>query len=312
MFIALALLASLAGNPHAVPHPVARTLAWPTPVARCDPNTAGATRSAAAQPRIIVIPFTKEGESIRTVLESDFSRQLAIAKVKEAFDDRGFSTVDFLGVLRVVQRSAGMAMASEQDFRTQLLEASRADIYVVANFQPSQRGDGIMSVTVILDAYLTANGMSLGSRNARSRENRSTDTVAYVAQALDAVTGPLLDVMQQKFCEFQEEGVPFSVDVRVAEGAASHLQSDLPGQQGSISELLEEWIHSRAKNGGYSVANATRNLLQFTDVRLPLRDENDRAVSPTRFATTIRQYLRSIGVSSETSVSNGAIYVDIK
>ena len=46
-------------------------------------------RPATVQPTIIVIPFTKEDEDVRTVLEADIARRVAIAKVKEGFDTGG-------------------------------------------------------------------------------------------------------------------------------------------------------------------------------------------------------------------------------
>jgi hypothetical protein len=35
------------------------------------------------QPKIMVIPYTKEGEDLRTVLENDENKRIAIAKIKE-------------------------------------------------------------------------------------------------------------------------------------------------------------------------------------------------------------------------------------
>ena len=56
--------------------------------------------SGKVQPKIMVIPFTKEGEDIRTILEDDINKRIAITKIKEAFDERGFTTVDFTAKLK--------------------------------------------------------------------------------------------------------------------------------------------------------------------------------------------------------------------
>ena len=45
------------------------------------------------QPKVMVIPFTKEGQDIRTILEADINKRVALTKVKEKFDLRGFTTV---------------------------------------------------------------------------------------------------------------------------------------------------------------------------------------------------------------------------
>lgn len=44
----------------------------------------------------MVIPYTMQGEDIRTVLENDVNKRIALTKIKEAFDQRGYTTVDFL------------------------------------------------------------------------------------------------------------------------------------------------------------------------------------------------------------------------
>ena len=65
------------------------------------PNVAGAIAQNVntVQPKIMVIPYTKEGEDLRTVLEDDVNKRITLAKIREAFDDRGFTTIfRFLGL----------------------------------------------------------------------------------------------------------------------------------------------------------------------------------------------------------------------
>ena len=82
------------------------------------------------QPKIIVIPFTKEKEDIRTILETDVNRRIAITKVKEAFDNRGFTTVDFIGKLKAANDNNVFTSASQTDLKTQLIEYSGRNIGV--------------------------------------------------------------------------------------------------------------------------------------------------------------------------------------
>jgi hypothetical protein len=278
--------------------------------ATCAPAPGG-PRSAAIQPRVIVIPFTKEGEDIRTVLENDFGRQIALAKVQEAFQDRQFATVDFMGALQAMKRGTVATSESERDFRDRLFEANQADIYVTTNFQVSKQG-GATSVTMILSAYMTANGQSVGSRTGRSQPNMLADTAAHVERALKDITGPLLDQMQGQFCQFQDDGVPLNVELRVARNAASNLDSKAAGKQETIGDIMENWFEANAHKAGYRVSNRTPNMMQLADVRMAIRDANGRYGSPSRFGSSIAAYLRTLGVRASSSVTNGAIYVDIK
>ena len=49
-----------------------------------------------SQPKIMVVPYVKENENIRKILEDDVNKRIVLTKIKEAFDSRGFTTVDFI------------------------------------------------------------------------------------------------------------------------------------------------------------------------------------------------------------------------
>ena len=73
------------------------------------------------QPKIMVIPYVKEGEDIRTVLEADFNKRTAISEVKKAFDARGFTTVDFVGKLKAAKDNQIMTSDNQTDLKTQII-----------------------------------------------------------------------------------------------------------------------------------------------------------------------------------------------
>jgi len=80
------------------------------------------------QPKIMVIPYTKEGEDLRTILEQDETRRIAIAKIKEGFDSRGFTTVDFVAKLKAAKANNIFTSDNQTDIKTQIVEMSGADI----------------------------------------------------------------------------------------------------------------------------------------------------------------------------------------
>lgn len=58
-------------------------------------------QTATVQPKIMVIPYTKQGEDISQVIENDVNKRIVLAKIREAFDSRGFTTVDFAAKLNL-------------------------------------------------------------------------------------------------------------------------------------------------------------------------------------------------------------------
>ena len=67
------------------------------------------------QPKIMVIPYTKEGEDIRTVLEADENKRIVLTKIKEAFDERGVTTIDFIAKLKAMESGNVFNLDNKQD-----------------------------------------------------------------------------------------------------------------------------------------------------------------------------------------------------
>lgn len=75
-------------------------------------------QTATVQPKIMVIPYTKQGEDISQVIENDVNKRIVLAKIREAFDSRGFTTVDFAAKLKSLSRTSGLSQESQSDLKS--------------------------------------------------------------------------------------------------------------------------------------------------------------------------------------------------
>ena len=132
------------------------------------------------QPTIMVLPFTKEGQDIRTILEEDFNKRIAITKVKEAFDNRGFTTKDFVGSLKIALKETTLNSNNKTDLKTSVIQLSGADFYVEVEVfvQKSSSGN---SVKLILQGYDSFTGQSLSNKVGESGKFY-TDDIAKLAE----------------------------------------------------------------------------------------------------------------------------------
>ena len=73
-----------------------------------------AQTNTTVQPKIMVVPYVKDGEDIRQIIENDANIRLVLSKIREAFDNRGFTTVDFEAKLKTVNRKIGRASCRER------------------------------------------------------------------------------------------------------------------------------------------------------------------------------------------------------
>ena len=122
-----------------------------------------AQEAVTVQPRIMVVPFVKQGEDIRTVLENDVNKRIVMAKIREAFDSRGFTTVDFLARLKSLSNTSGLTMDNQSDLKSMIIQQSGADVYVDAEMNVVLSSTG-NSVKVIVTAYDISTGNSLSNR----------------------------------------------------------------------------------------------------------------------------------------------------
>lgn len=105
-----------------------------------------------ARPKIMVIPYTSEGEDIRNVLENDVNKRIALTKIKEAFDQRGYTTVDFFAKVKALSKAMALGNTQQQDVKTMIVQQSGADVYVEAEIDLLQSPTGNAS-KVILSGY---------------------------------------------------------------------------------------------------------------------------------------------------------------
>ena len=155
------------------------------------------------QPKIMVIPYTKEGEDIRTVLEADVNKRIALTKIKEAFDSRGFTTVDFTAKLKAAGDNAIFAADNQTDLKSQIIRMSGADVYVEAETDVLLSPTG-NSVKMLVTAYEISTGNSLANKVGESGKFYTDDIGKLASKAIESCAEDFLNVMQNKFTDIVE------------------------------------------------------------------------------------------------------------
>jgi hypothetical protein len=264
------------------------------------------------QPRVMVIPFTRKDEDIRTVLEADFTKRVALARVRAAFDQRGFTTADFLASVRAVGEASAVRLTDQQSIKTAIVENSRADVYVEVEFNTNQSGN-LMSSTVILTAYESSTANSLANRVGRSPMSQLTDPEQHVDRALADMLDPFLDAMNEKWQAMVVAGKSIVLDISLASGARSSFATPVGTSRLPLSDAIEEWLGTNAWRGYYHLAGTTNQRMIADDVRIPVRDPvTNLNFSASNFASRFVQYLRSVGVTATRTVRSNTIYVELR
>lgn len=269
-------------------------------------------QSTVVQPKIMVIPFTKEGEDIRTILEEDENRRIALTKVKEGFDGRGFTTVDFTARLKAAKDNNILTADNQADIKSQIIQMSGADIYVQTEVLAERSATGNY-VNLILTGYEASTGNSLSNKVGESGKFYTDDFGKLASRAVESCIDDFLNVMQAKFTDILQNGKSIMVDISFDAGSAYTMASEVGEDQLPLSDQIELWMEEHAFRNNYHISGTTDLRMIFDDVRIPLRDpDTGNNYNPNKFGLELYKFFRGLGLQVGRDIKGQTLLVTIK
>lgn len=274
-------------------------------------NTIALAQNVTVQPKIMVIPFTKQGEDIAQVLENDVNKRIILTKIREAFDKRGFTTVDFAAKLKSISRAEGLSQDGQSDLKSMIIQQSGADIYVEAEMDVVLASNG-NSVKTILTAYDISTGGSIANKIGFSGKFYTEDIGRLGSKAIESVADEFLDIMQTKFTDIVENGRSISIEFVFDQMSALSMSSEVGKDGLPLSDALELWIGENSYKNNYHIQGTSDKRMIFDDVRIPLKDEKGNNYNINKFGFEFLKYSRTIGLKIARSTANNTLIITIK
>lgn len=264
------------------------------------------------QPKIMVIPYTKEGEDLRTVLEEDPNKRIAITKIKEGFDSRGFTTVDFIAKLKAAKDNNIFTSDNQTDIKSQIIQMSGADVYVQAEVIIDKGASG-NSVKLILTAYEASTGNSLSNKVGESGRFYTEDFNKLASKAVESCVEDFLNVMQIKFTEIVNNGKSVIVDISFDAGSQYNMASEIGSDGLPLSDQIEMWMEKNAFKNNYHIQGTTNLKMILDDVKIPLKDQlTGNNYTPNKFALEMFKFFKGLGLQPAKDIKSSTIYITIK
>lgn len=111
--------------------------------------------------------------------------------------------------------------------------------------------------------------------------------------SIDAFNVQLMDHFQ----EMKEKGREISIRVNTISGWEDGLETEVNGEE--LSEIIEGWITSNCVAGRNHQKLATETSMYYDSARIPLFNEEGKAVQARQWIRGLRKYLKDIGISSK-------------
>lgn len=267
---------------------------------------------ATVQPKIMVVPYIKQGEDYRTILENDVNKRIALTKIKEAFDNEGFTTVDLVARLRSLSQSAAFQEDNQTDLKKMVIEQSGADVYVEAEITCSFSSSG-NSVKLILTAFEVSSGNSLSNKVGDSGRFYTNDVGALANKAVSKVAKDFLATMQMKFDEIIAFGRSIVINFGFLDTSSISMDTEVGYDGNLLKDELELWMEENAYMNQYHIQGTVAKSMIFDDVKIPLRDPmTGRNYNVNKFLMSMRKFLRGLGLTFEENVNGSTIYINFK
>lgn len=269
------------------------------------------SENTSVQPKIMVVPFVTESEDVRTVLEQDPDKRIVLTKIKEAFDSRGFTTVDFLAKLKATSVQEGMSREQQTDLKSSIISASGADIYVDAEMVINRSSSG-NSVKVIVTAYDISTGNSLSNKVGDSGKFYTDDFGKLGAKAIESCATDFLNIMQTKFDDIVQNGRSINMTIGFEETSSYNMDSEFGDEGLTLADLIEMWFEENAYQGNFHVQGTTATKMIVDDVRIPMRDSNGNNYTLAAFGREFLKFARKTGLKITRNVVNNSLIITIQ
>ncbi len=263
-----------------------------------------------AQPTIMVIPYAKEGVSLRRAYEANELTRIAITKVKEGFDRRGVNTIDLRAKLKQTNLNEALQEGQQHESKDDVIAISGADVYVEveASSNPSSTGN---SANIILTAFDAFSGESFANKTATSPKIYTENYEKLIEKAVESEIENLLNTIQEKFNDIHLNGRTITFHVGVDAESDVSLDAEFNDEGDYLSEFIEQWVRQNAFQGAYHIQGVTSNKITFDQVKIPLFDESGQNFRISTFASSFRKFMRAEGVAVKQTIQGNNIVMAI-
>lgn len=107
--------------------------------------------------------------------------------------------------------------------------------------------------------------------------------------------------MNEWFSIQQRDGREISLSIRCWDNWDKDLETEYEGKE--LTDCIQSWLQKNCVNGSFNLSDGTETFAQFEQVRIPLQDEEGKAMDARAFVTKLRKYLqRDYNITSKVII----------
>lgn len=260
-------------------------------------------------PSIMVVPYKLSTQRYKDILENDFDKRTAVAKVQEDFQEKGLETVDFEAKYNAALRSLEFESEMADAFDVQLIKNSGADVYVTVDIKKTS-SYGSSKVSMTLKAHDTATARIIASEISEFSGQHSTfDRLCTLA--IQQVSKSFIGKIKTGLAKKVDAGSTVSLRVSIDGSSYKSLDDAIDDDDFGISDYVRSWLRKNAVGGKFHQQGKTDLAIIFDEIKIPNKNADGDLQDATDFAVRLTRFLKKKGVNAKNRLDGSTIYITI-
>jgi hypothetical protein len=213
------------------------------------------------------------------------------------FTKRGFEPKLLSSVLSTLKSRSAEEMLATNKSGAELSESpldklkktAKADIVVEIDWEILQKGPYkyVNYISFASDAYTSK---QIAKSNGVSEPDAASPVPLMIETAVLANMDNFLSDLQLHFDKLAVEGREVVLEIKKWDSFDGDLESEYDGKE--LNEIIENWVAENTVKGRFSLSDATENMMNFEQVKIPLYDEKGRANDTRSWAKGLQNFLK--------------------
>lgn len=278
--------------------------------------------SQAKKPTLMVVPsdlycnqhgymqtFENQGithkiPNYKMALQNDIELMTAITVIGQMMSDRGFPTKLLEQELKSLEaesaEDAMMTSKSGEDVAEtpidKLRKKAKCDIIMQVTWVVNKTGPR-RSLTFNLQGIDAYTNKQIAACQGTGDPTYSAELSILLEESIANQLDGFNQQLQNHFDDLFQNGREITIRCKKWNDSDVDFESKFEGKE--LGEIIEDWMSENTVQGRYNTSDATENMMLFEQVRIPMINENGRAIDARQWARGIVNHLKIYGIESK-------------
>lgn len=235
----------------------------------------------------------------KKALAQDKDLMNVISKIGILMADKGFPLKDLSASIKnmeiinaqnamTLSKNSGAALA--ESALDMLKRTAKCDIVLEVDWSVNTTGPK-KSVTYNLRGIDAYTNMQVAGAQGTGQPSFSAEIPVLIEEAISANMDNFTSQLQTHFDNLFENGREVAIDINVFDtGQGIDLETEYGDNE--LIDVIEEWLEKNCVKGRFSKTEGSENFAMFNQVRIPMMNENGKAMDTEDFVKELRKVLR--------------------